>query len=183
MPVLIAAVVLLAVIVVLNLAVTVAVLGRLRTRTWGHTGPRPDGPGGLARGAALPAFAAPAVDGTIVGPDTFAGRRTLVGLFATSCPGCADAAPAFAAWAARLADADVATVAVLATGPGEDGGELVGILTKVGTLVVERRPGAVMDAFGAQITPSYFLVDATGRIERKGLTWEECLPAVPVGHG
>ena len=76
----------------------------------------------------------------------------------------------------------ISVLSVLETSGG-DPAPLTSLLSRAGTLVVEARPGSVMSAFGAVVTPSFFLVGADGRIKGKGLTTEEALPAVAAARG
>ena len=183
MAVLTAAVVVLAAIVMLNLSVTVALLKRLRSEAVEVASRRPDGPGGLPVGSPGPEFAAEAVDGTMAEPGVWAGRRTLIGFFATNCPGCSKVVPGFSAEAASLEERGISVLSVLETTPGADPAPLKDLLSRAGTLVVEQKPGSVKAAFGAKVTPSFFLLGADGRIEGKGLTLEEALPAVAAARG
>lgn len=172
-----AAVVLLAVLVLLNMSVTAAMVRRLRHVEEGRQ--RPPDLGGLAVGAEVPAFEATAVDGHPLTAEALSDRRTVVAFYSTSCEGCRVQAPGFAAEAKRLAAEGTQVVSVLMLmggardGDGPDG--LRDLLASAGHLVVEDGVGALATSFEARATPSYFAVGPDRRITGKGLTLTDCL--------
>jgi peroxiredoxin len=175
------AVVVLAVLVLLDLALTAAVIRRLR----GLEQQRafvPDA-GGLPVGDEVPAFEVTAVDGGSLTGEVFSGRRSLVAFFATNCEGCHKHAPQFAVEAGKLAADGFQVLPVLTpdgAGPGGAGqeGGLRELLAGAGRLVVDAQ-GALPRAFGVPATPSYFAVGPDGRITGKGLSLAECLAGSP----
>lgn len=182
MAVLAAAVVVLAAMVLVNLAVTLAVIKRLRDAP-AAAPPAERRPAGLGVGAAVPAFAATTTDGSDSGSAALAGRRTLVGFFSTSCAGCVETAPLFAADAAALAPEGTAVLGVVEKWPDDEAEPMASVLGQAGPVVVEAFGGPAMAAFEVRVTPSFFLVGESGRIEAKGLTLQECLGAGALARG
>jgi peroxiredoxin len=173
------AVVVLAVLVLLDLSLTAAVIRRLRVL--GERSSVPDA-GGLPVGAAVPAFDVTAVDGGSLSHEVLSGRRSLVAFYSTRCPGCREQAPGFAAEAGRLAAEGVQVLPVLmANGSDRDEAErdgLLELLAGTGRLVVDGE-GALAGAFAVRATPSYFTVGPDGRVTGKGLRLAESLEGSP----
>jgi peroxiredoxin len=173
------AVVVLAVLVLLDLALTAAVIRRLRV-----PGEHPSVPdaGGLSVGAEVPAFEVAADDGGLITAEAFSGRRSLVAFYSSGCKGCHEQAPGFAVQAGKLAAEGVQVLPVLMTnGSGQDDGELDSLrelLAGTGRLVVDGE-GALARAFAVQATPSYFTVGPDGRVTGKGLRLAESLEGSP----
>ena len=174
------AVVVLAVLVLLDLSLTAAVIRRLRVL--GEQPPLPDA-GGLPVGAEVPAFEVTTADGGVVTREAFSGRRTLVAFYSTGCRGCREQAPGFVAEAGKLAAEGIEVLPVLmANGHGQDEDEQEGklreLLAGTGRLVVDDQ-GALPRAFAVQATPSYFVVGPDGRVTGKGLRLAESLGGSP----
>jgi len=168
------AVVVLAVLVLLDLALTAAVIRRLRVLD--ERTSVPDF-GGLPVGVEVPAFEVTAVDGGSFTGEVFSGRRSLVAFYSTNCTGCHQQAPDFAVEAGRLAAEGVQVLPVLTPdgqGDAEREGRLRELLAGAGRLVVDGE-GALPRAFAVRATPSYFAVGPDGRVTGKGLSLAECL--------
>jgi thiol-disulfide isomerase/thioredoxin len=178
------AVVVLAAIVVLNLAVTVAVIRRLREQR----NPPPDAAGDDAAmaggpdiGAHVPDFTATTDQGTPMSradlPD-----RTVIGFFSTSCSACTEDAPRFTAAAQALAENGVAALSVVQRKRGDDAEELVSALAPGGPVVVEPAPGPVLRGWRVSTTPAYFLVGPGGAVEGKSVVLADVTgPAAETG--
>ncbi|WP_157759497.1 redoxin domain-containing protein [Cellulosimicrobium cellulans] len=166
MPVLTAAVVVLTVLVLLNLALTGAVIRRLRA----DAGPSADGSPrplvDLAVGASVPAFDATGTEGETLTTADLDGGRTLLAFSSTTCAACVEHAPALAAAADGLAAAGVAVVPVLLGDADPQG--LAPVLGAAGPLVREPHGGPVSAAFGVRGTPSYVLVGPDARVLAAG---------------
>jgi hypothetical protein len=157
MPILAAAVIVLTVLVVIDLALTTAVIRRLRVFEVNAAAARPEVIE-IAIGAEVPDF----------------GRRTLLGFYSTTCAPCAAEAPELVRRGPRLAGDGITVVPVLMVPPGTDPAALAGVLAGAGAVLTEPPGGPVATAFGAQATPSYVLVDPDGRVAAKG-TIDDCL--------
>jgi thiol-disulfide isomerase/thioredoxin len=170
--VLTAAVVALAVLVLLNMLLTTAMIRRMGRKERGKVDV-----GGLPVGTVVPEFEATTVDGDEV---TLAGRRSLVAFYSTSCPGCEAQAPDFAAAAGELAEQGLQVVPVLMeNGSPREGSAVRELLGLTGRLVVENGTGGLAAVFATRATPSYFAVGPDRRITGKGLTLGECLAGSP----
>jgi peroxiredoxin len=176
MAVLTAAVVVLAVLCLLNLAVSAAVIRRLRAVPSGSAAEI----GGLQPGTPVPEFSVETRDGVRTGHEALLGRRTLVAFFATDCPGCEQEVPRLARRRAELAEAGVTVLSVLLdTGPDrhDHGAALAGTGLLVSSAV---DTATLMQVFRAGVTPSYFMVERDGTVVAKGTDVDSCLP-VTVG--
>ncbi|WP_405897608.1 hypothetical protein OG242_08785 [Streptomyces sp. NBC_00727] len=160
MTVLTAAVVVLGLLCLLNLAVSTAVIRRLRL-----LGVRMDpAPGaGPAIGGPVPAFDVVADDGTSLDPDFLRGRHTLVAFLSTTCSACVADAPKLALRAAEL-DASGTRVLVVLLDDGEDARGLRRLLSPVGTLLTGENALAFMTAWRVEATPTYWLTGEDGTL-------------------
>ena len=169
MAVLTAAVVLLALLCLLNLAVSAAVIRRLRDAAGSvpvgvaHT---PAPAQGLVVGERPAPFSVVATNGTTVDRDALHGP-TLVAAFATSCPDCARHAPELLDRAARCSDAGIDRLSLLVdTGPDRTG--LAETLGRAGNLVTGDQAAALMRLLRIPSTPAYLLLDADGSVLATG---------------
>jgi hypothetical protein len=171
------AVIVLTAMVMLNLAVTVAVIRRLRElagqpgESVNHAGPEP--------GSRLPDFAAEALDGTPVRSADLVGKRTVLAFFSTSCSACRAKAPDYAARAASLEDSGDVVITILQTAPGDNPAAMIAALERAGTLIVQPFPAPLMRTFMVRATPFFYLTDQAGRVASKGISMDAALaPAV-----
>lgn len=170
----VAALVVLALICLLNLTLTVGVIRRLREyagllgridalgRAHGGTGPGPE------VGKPVGDFSAITVDGDELNRAMLA-ESTLVGFFSPGCQPCAELRPAFIEYAVGLSRNRV--IAVINAGSGAEAAADVQALASVAQVVVER-PGAepLSTAFAATSYPMLCTVDGSGRITGSGRT-------------
>jgi hypothetical protein len=164
-----AAVVVLAVLCVVNLMVTLAALRRLREYGQGpvsagsHSAEYVAGPETLL-GNTVPEFQATAVTGEVLTRASFVGRLRLLGFFSASCAPCHEQARAFAG------HHDPARVAVVQTFGAKqaDANEMLGLLAAVPALVVEGRPHGLADTLGVSSFPSILRTDGSGVITHAG---------------
>jgi peroxiredoxin len=172
------AVVALTAFVVLNLALTAAVIRRLRVLNERLS---PPDPGGLPIGTEVPGFEVTAADGGSLTPAVFTGHETLIAFYSNSCSGCKKEAPEFAATAARFATRDVQVLSVLTSSDLDeedlDQRALRDLLAESSRLVVDDE-GAIARAFAVIATPSYFTVGADGRVSGKGLSLADSLAGI-----
>lgn len=177
MPYLAAAVVLLGLLCVLNLALTLAIARRLRERAGPTGSPRREQvlapPGGR-----VGAFTATAHDGSAVtGGELAAG--TVVGFFTPDCEPCRLALPQFARYAGAVPGGPARVLAVITVPEGEEAvaAAPAALLDPVARVVVEPPRGPVQRAFGASAFPVFGLLAADGRIAASAAT-PEALPAL-----
>jgi len=163
----IALVVVLAILVVLNLAMTVGLIHRLREihRTvtdWSERAKASPLLGGIPVGELAPAFLATAVDGTSVGSADFAGSRWLLGFFSSSCGSCRTYLPRLG----ELAKSQVNPLRplIVIDGPAGLAADLVAMGTGMGPVVVENFDGGVSSEFKVNLYPTYYMIDEGGRI-------------------
>ena len=168
MPILVAAVVVLAVLVVFNLFLATAVIRRLRSTA---TGPDPVT---IEVGAPVPAFVAVRSDGARFDTESLLGHPTLVSFFSTTCRPCLAEAPELARRAGELSGRGLRVVPVLMS-EGDDADGMARLLEAAGPLITEVHQGPVARAFQALATPSYVLVGADGRVAARGGRLEDCL--------
>ncbi|NUS15087.1 MAG: redoxin domain-containing protein [Streptomyces sp.] len=154
--ILLVAVVLVGALGVLNLALVLAVIRRLRTLP---TGSAPDG-AGLPPGTPLPEFQATGHDGAPVTGAMFAGGGFLA-FMRVNCPWCWDKLPAMTDY---LAGTDPAHVLFVVVEDDELSDERRQALAALGTLVFEKPGGPLLDRFEVRGTPSYVLVGADGTV-------------------
>jgi thiol-disulfide isomerase/thioredoxin len=158
MPYLTAAVVLLAVLGMLNLLLTLAIVRRMRTMTPGNELPEP-----LSVGSAIRPFTATTIDGQTISERDLRGSQVLVGYFSPGCPPCEAALPRFVTYAAGLDRERV--LAVIVDGTGTDAARDQAVaLEAVARVVVTSERATVVDALSAHGYPVVFLLDEDGRV-------------------
>lgn len=177
MVVLTAAVIVVGVLCVLNLAVSGAVIRRLRAA------PAPGGgvpSHGLAPGSAVPEVDLRDARGEPVTGESLRGHPTLVAFFATTCPECARHAPELTARAAALGAAGVHLLSALVdTGADREG--LRPLLSSTGRLLVGEDAAELARRFRSDLTPAYFLVGADGRVVASGPALGALPLPLPIG--
>jgi peroxiredoxin len=171
MPYLQAALAMVAVLCLANLALTFALVRRVRrhdeqlaARPWLRGAVMP-----LPAGTKVPEFAAVTVSGERRTLGDLSGSRCLVGFFTTGCLPCDVQKPEFAEFAKTIPGGAAQVLAVI-TGAEEEAAEFAADLDGVASVVIEPRHGALAAAFSAHGRPSFYLIDADGRIETSGMT-------------
>lgn len=173
MPYLITLVAVLVVATLLNLALTVGVIRRLRDHTEQLAAmPGPDGfPTGFEPpassmvpvGERVADFAATTTEGETISRDGLSGR-TLVAFLSPDCPGCLDQLPHLAEYAAGFPGGREQVLAVLG-GTDEDVEPMRARLAPVSRIVVEPwGAGPVAAAFDMRLWPAFGLVDHDGTV-------------------
>lgn len=155
-----AAVTLVGVLGVLNLAVTLGLARRVRQQSElvamsieGVTNPKPIM---LTAGRSVGEFDATTVDGEPVRSADLRGP-TLVGFVSPGCPACAESLPAFVARAGTIPGGRRQVLAVVVGAPGTTG-ELRDRLAPVARVVAEPAGGPVAVAFGVDGFPAFALL-------------------------
>jgi hypothetical protein len=156
------AVAVLAALTLLNLALTLGVVRRLREHT--ELLARANSPGEsffeqmiLATGATIGDFAARTTDGAAIERDDL-DARTLVGFFSPHCGGCRDRATAFAETAQRLRGGRRSALAVIAAADLEEASDFVRRLDATSQIIVEPDGGPVQSAFKVTGFPAFCVV-------------------------
>ncbi|WP_112238824.1 TlpA family protein disulfide reductase [Kribbella monticola] len=162
MPYLTVAVVLLAVLGMLNLLLTLAIIRRMRTMNPVQLPPEP-----LPIGSAIRPFTAATIDGQTLSEHDLRGGQTLVGYFSPGCPPCEAALPRFVTYAAGLDRERV--LAVIVDGTAADAAD---DLAAVARVVVASERDSVVDALSAHGYPAVFLLDEDGRVAAADTTVE-----------
>lgn len=180
MPVLVGAVVLLGVLCLMNIALSLAMVRRLREfgeRLTGHPAPGVPQPQLLASGTPLPDFHATDLTGQPVSLPTGPG---IVGFFSTGCDVCHTQVAPFVQLAGESGFDRTDVLAVVITDKGSDGADMARALASAATVVVEQPDGPTAVAFRVSAFPSFYLV-ADG-VVRAGSVVVRKLPAptVPV---
>ncbi|MFJ7630083.1 TlpA family protein disulfide reductase [Streptomyces sp. NPDC097595] len=160
MAVLTAAVVVLGLLCLLNLAVSTAVIRRLRLLGV-RMNPVPGA--GPAIGDLVPAFDVVAEDGTALNPDFLHGRHTLIAFLSTTCSACVAHAPELALRAAGLGASGTQVLMVLLD-DGADARGLRKLLSPAGTLLTGENALAFMTACQVEATPTYWLTGEDGTL-------------------
>ncbi|MEV0623445.1 TlpA disulfide reductase family protein [Nonomuraea sp. NPDC050404] len=154
----VAALVLVAFVALLNLALTLAVIRRLRAQEEARRGERPAlKPLMVGLGERPEDFTAADVDGeklsrADLGPG-------LVGFFSTTCPACAQRLPKFTELAAR----DAGTIAIVVGEPGETA-EMIDELRPVARVFTERHGDTLTTAFAVGGYPATCRLDPEGAV-------------------
>lgn len=163
MAVLAVAVVLVAVLCLLDLLMTLGVIRRLREHT-AHLDKllRARTDDGLPPiGTVVGEFNATAVDGTPVSRESAVDR--MVAFFSPGCEPCLEKLPGFAEYASAWADGPRRVLAVV-KGSAEEANAMVDLLARVAIVVVEGADAPVSRALGVDATPVFCVVDRAGAV-------------------
>lgn len=184
MPVLAAAVVVLAALVILNLLLTGAIIRRMRRET--NMLQEMLKPGGLAPGTAVPEFAAVDQNGNPLSRTDLAGRHTAFAFFSATCEPCLTEAPQWTERTRELASSGWDVVTVVRRTPGSERSLLWSLLPEHGRVIADDDPAPVHTAFNFSGNPAYTLVGPDGTVVRAGRQLEdldlEHDIAAPAGH-
>ena len=159
--------VILGVIEIFHLAVTTALVRRIRVLQTGTT-------------------AAPNIGGPEVGergpkptslPGVPEGTDILLGFFSPGCPACRAEAPRFAEAVPELGKGGVRPVAVLNGAAGPDRDSLAAALAPAGVPVLDEAARQAFRAFAINGTPAFLLLRTDGTVAGKGVTIEQAVIA------
>jgi len=162
-----AAVAVIGAVLLANLALTLALVRRVRELTQRparHSHPVRTG---LPVGATVPNFTAITVTGETWSRAGIAGSRGLIGFLAAGCDPCHRQLPEFTALAATIPGGASQVLAVV-TGDGESAAELVRGLGEAAAIVRQPEEGGLCQAFEVRGFPSYYLISGDGRVEGAG---------------
>lgn len=162
-----AAVAVISVVLLAHLALTLALVRRIRelSQRPGHQAHPVRA--GLPAGATVPDFTAATMTGETWSRARMAGSRGLVGFFAAGCDPCHRQLPQFAELAAAIPGGAGQVLAVV-TGEGESAVELVRGLDGVAAIVREPKEGDLCKAFAVRGFPTYYLIGGDGQVEGAG---------------
>jgi thiol-disulfide isomerase/thioredoxin len=168
--VLLVAVVLLTLLVVADLALTLAIVRRLRAQPAGHavrlTATATDA---LPVGSAVPAFTVGTLDGGTLSADALGSGRTLLAFTSESCTTCHAELPELQARLAQVAGEGGAAVVSVLADPA-DPPTLPGAVRDLAALVVETEDDRTLArAFQVSAYPTYVVVDQ-GRVAEVALS-------------
>lgn len=161
---LVAAVVLVSVLCVVNLALTLALIRAMHHQSPARLAPGPPGLGLLPRGARAPEFAATTVDGQARSLADLLGARSVLGFFSVRCAPCRDQLPKFADFA-RTFPGGPAQVLAVVNGDPALAAEYAEALAGVATVIVEPTGGPVTAAYSPAASPVFYLLDEQGHIQ------------------
>jgi len=160
-----AAVAVIGVVLLANLALTLALVRRVRVLS-----ERPamlPGRPGLPIGSPVPDFTATTVSGETKSRSEMTGSRSLFGFFDAGCISCHRQLPEFANLAGTISGGAGQVLAVV-TGSDERAAEFVSELDGVAAVVREPQEDALCTAFRVKGFPSFYLVNGTGSVEASG---------------
>jgi hypothetical protein len=150
----------------LNLLLILGVIRRLRSRPVSRL---VDHSAVLPVGAVAGEFTARDLRDRPVSRDGLSGR-TLVGFFSPGCSPCLDRLPDFVAASAAFGPERSLAVVI---GDAGSAGEYLPSLEPVARVVPQNPDGPLISAFSVSAFPTFFVVDATGRILAGGLTLDD----------
>jgi thiol-disulfide isomerase/thioredoxin len=169
MPYLVAAMVMLGILGLLNLALTVGVIRRLKEQAADPLTHRKHAlpPSLPPAGTVVADFTVTTMDGTSLSREELAGE-TLVGFFSPGCEACEELLPEFAAYAASFPGGVDRVVAVVES-MAEDATRYVDALSPVARVVADPPGrGILVPAFSVKAFPGVAVIDADGRIVASG---------------
>jgi thiol-disulfide isomerase/thioredoxin len=153
-------------ICLLNLALMLLIIRRLREMGDGHGGSQVPPEDVMTPHDGIAAdFTATATTGEVVSLAGLSGI-TLVGFFSPSCMACKDRLPDFVEYAARMPGGRAQVLASMSS-EGGAGTQMVAQLEPVARVVVESEMDPIFIAFNVRGFPAFCLIDETGRILSK----------------
>jgi hypothetical protein len=158
----------LGVIEVFHLAVTTALIRRVREGA--AAVPTAPDPGGPAIGES-----GPRLDRLSAAAGAAGDAAVLVGFFSAGCDSCATEAPRFAAALPQLDKAGVRSAAVVGGKAGADRDVLEQMVAPIGTRLLDEAAREAFRAFGVKATPAFFLIRADGTVGGKGTSAAQAL--------
>src|SRR5690242_7010580 len=150
------AVIVLAVLVLLDLLLSGAIIRRLRDHEAQLADAMPSTGPGLRTGTPMPDFTS--ADGSLTRAG-LAGVPVLLGFFSTGCRFCPAQAEQLAHRAGGITARGIRVVNVLTVTDEDAADDLTPVLEKSGTVVTEHGPGGLMATFAVAGTPTFLLFD------------------------
>ena len=181
MPVLAAAVAVVAAICLLDLLLTFGVIRRLRDHDRRLADTEPARRHRLEPGSPIGPFSATATDGQAVSTATLA-PRSLVGFFSSTCEPCMEQLPRFVDFASGLPGGREQVLAVVCGSP-QDAAPLATQLEPVAQVVLEEFGGELAGAFSIMAFPSMFVMDGEGTVQASGGSVDVLRSAAVAGVG
>jgi peroxiredoxin len=173
MSVLNVAVILIAAGLALNLLLTTGLIRRVReiaTKPDRGTQLRLPAAPGLSSGDLVPEFASTTVFGKTITNRALYGSPWVIGFFSSGCRACREHILDYGDYLAGLRSSSGAGLVVV-VGTDERGKDLVATGQRLtDLLIVEDLGGALSDSFAVQAFPSFFAVDAEGRVSHADLS-------------
>jgi hypothetical protein len=158
------AVIVLAVLVLIDLVLSAAIIRRLRETEAKITEMNTPPESGIMLGEPMPEFETH--DGELTHAN-LAGAPALIGFFSAGCRHCPTQAERLADRAAEIAATGVRVVSVLTSGD-EATEDLSPMLRKAGTLIAEPDSATMMTAFREGATPTFLMFGGDGRLLARG---------------
>ncbi|MFF4263491.1 TlpA family protein disulfide reductase [Streptomyces virginiae] len=143
----------------LNLALSLAIVRRLRRQEEQRRAVDPHAPSGPEVGTKLPMFSAPAIGGEVFASESLAGGAAALSFITTSCGACDEFVEDMPEFAARTGLDDSRIVVVIA---GEQGKarQMADRLDGLATVVFEEAPGDISSLYSITATPTTVIADA-----------------------
>jgi hypothetical protein len=166
------AVIVLAVLVLVDLLLSGAIIRRLRDHEAQLADALPSTEPGLRTGTPMPDFSS--ADGSLTRADLL-GVPVLLGFFSTGCRFCPAQAEQLAHRGPGIAAGSIRVINVLTVTDESVADDLTPVLEKSGTVVTEHGPGGLMATFSVSGTPTFLLFDREGTLIGTGHTVDEAL--------
>ncbi|MFE6765660.1 TlpA family protein disulfide reductase [Streptomyces sp. NPDC057689] len=143
----------------LNLALSIAIVRRLRRQEEQRRAIAPDASSGPEVGTAVPAFTAPTLGGKVFASASLAGGTAALSFITTSCGACDEFVSEMPEFAAKTGLDDSRIVVVIA---GEQGKarQMADHLDGLATVVYEAAPGDISSLYSITATPTTVITDA-----------------------
>ncbi|MEU6621742.1 TlpA disulfide reductase family protein [Streptomyces litmocidini] len=156
---LVAGMVLVGALGLLNLALSLAIVRRLRRQGEQRQGLDHHASSGPEVGAKLPSFSAPALGGELFSSDSLAGGEAALSFLTTSCGACDTFIEDMPELAAQ-SGLDASRLVVVITGEAGKARQMADLLDGVATVVHEKAPGDISALYSITATPTTVVVDA-----------------------
>ncbi|MEU8526366.1 redoxin family protein [Streptomyces sp. NPDC048629] len=174
---LVAGVILVGALGLLNLALSLAIVRRLR-RQEEQRRVDPHAPSGPEVGTKLPTFSSPTLDGEVFASESLAGGAAALSFITTSCSACDEFVADMPEFASRTGLDDSRIVVVIA---GEQGKarQMADRLDGLATVVFEEAPGDISSLYSITATPTTVIADADQYVTATHTGSKPALQALP----
>ncbi|GGY03493.1 TlpA family protein disulfide reductase [Streptomyces tanashiensis] len=162
----------------LNLALSLAIVRRLRRQEEQRRTVDPNSPSGPEVGTDLPAFTTPTLDGEVFTSASLAGGPAALSFITTSCGACDQFVADMPEFAAQIG-LDASRIVVVIAGEPVKARQMADQLDGLATVVYEEAPGDIASLYSITATPTTVITDADLKVTARHTGTKPLLQELP----